>query len=135
MPAERPQAMLTARDLPRCALSDELEARLERVLRQEREQRAALQGLRPEEVPTAEGLTVRVVNNVVKKNEVKPRFFEAFGRTPRNYPEAFMFKQKVVLLFQQLDGVDMCLYCMYLQEYGEDAAPPNRKTGEPALGG
>jgi hypothetical protein len=120
--------MLSARDLPRCDLSDFLEARLERVLTEERAQRAALLGRRPEEVPTAQGLTVRVVNNVDRRSEVKPRFAEAFCAA-RGFPDAFLYKQKVVLLFQQIDGVDMCLYCLYLQEYGENAAPPNRKTG------
>ena len=36
---------------------------------------------------------------------------------------------QVTLLFQCIDGVDLCLYCMYMQEYGEDVPPPNRKSG------
>jgi hypothetical protein len=57
VPTERPQAMLTARDLPSCDLSDFLERRLERVLRQERELRAHMEGRHPSELRTAEGLT------------------------------------------------------------------------------
>lgn len=57
IPGERPQAMLTARDLPSCDLSDHLERRLDRVLREERLQRAAMEGRHPSEVRTAEGLT------------------------------------------------------------------------------
>ena len=34
---------------------------------------------------------------------------------------------QVILLFQNIDGVDLCLYCLYMQEYGEDAPEPNRK--------
>lgn len=63
------------------------------TLQEERRQRAAALGLLPEQVPTAEGLTVRVVNNVVKKNEVKLRFHEAFKND--GYAEAFLYKQKV----------------------------------------
>lgn len=62
---------------------------------EERHARAAALGVSPEQVPTAEGLTVRVVNNVVKKNEVKSRFYEAFRGD--GYPEAFLYKQKVRL--------------------------------------
>ena len=33
---------------------------------------------------------------------------------------------QVIVLFQQQDGVDVCLYCIYVQEYGEDCPAPNR---------
>ena len=57
VPTERPQAMLSARDLPTCDLSDHLEKRLDAALRAERLQRAAQEGRHPSEVRTAEGLT------------------------------------------------------------------------------
>ena len=31
------------------------------------------------------------------------------------------------MLFQKQDGVDVCLYCLYMQEYGDDCPAPNRK--------
>ena len=31
------------------------------------------------------------------------------------------------MLFQKQDGVDVCLYCLYMQEYGDDCPTPNRK--------
>lgn len=34
---------------------------------------------------------------------------------------------QVILLFQRMDGVDVCLYCLYMQEYGDDCPAPNRK--------
>jgi E1A/CREB-binding protein len=76
------------------------------------------------EVPTATGLQVRVINSVVKKCEVKSKFYEAFRGD--GYPEAFAYRQKVVVLFQKMDGVDVALYCMYVQEYGEECPLPNR---------
>ncbi len=36
---------------------------------------------------------VRVVNNVVKRNDVRSRLYAAVQG--ENYPEAFMYKQKV----------------------------------------
>lgn len=45
------------------------------------------------QIPAPEGLTVRVINNISKKAEVKPRFYEAFKN--EGYPEAFPFDQKV----------------------------------------
>jgi hypothetical protein len=83
-----------------------------------------LQGRNIWDVPTAEGLTVRVINNVIKKCEVKQKFYESFKGD--GYPEAFIYRQRVVILFQKIDGVDVALYCMYVQEYGHDSPPPNR---------
>lgn len=34
---------------------------------------------------------------------------------------------QVILLFQCIDGVDTCLYALYMQEYGDDCPAPNRK--------
>ena len=44
-------------------------------------------------MPTATGLTVRVINNVFKKMDVKPRFHDAFRKD--GYQGTFQFKQKV----------------------------------------
>jgi E1A/CREB-binding protein len=41
-------------------------------------------------VATAEGLTIRVVNSVIKKCEVKSRFHETFG--PEGYPGEFPYR-------------------------------------------
>lgn len=48
----RPQAMLEARDLPRCEISDFLQERLDKALAAERVQRAKEQGLPPKQVST-----------------------------------------------------------------------------------
>ena len=41
----------------------------------------------------ADGLTVRVINNITKKLDVKPKFLETFRN--EGYPEQFQYKQKV----------------------------------------
>lgn len=128
VPSERPQAMLTARDLAKCDLSQALEERLDRSLKLERDRRAAAAGIPAEQVASAVGtLTVRVINNVNKRCEVKPLFASSFSGA-EGYPLSFPYRQKVILLFQHLDGVDLCLYCLYVQEYGEDAPAPNTRT-------
>lgn len=82
-----------------------------------------LQGKSPQEVQAPEPLTVRMINSIKKKCEVKPKFHETF--TADGYVAELEYRQKVLLLFQSLDGVDVCLFCMYVQEYGRDCPAPN----------
>lgn len=120
--------MLTAQDLPKCRLSDVLENRLNKAVESERISRAKALNVDPASLKVATGLTVRVVNNVDRKSEVRANFAKEFCHDGR--PDAYLYKQKVIVLFQQIDGVDMCLFCMYLQEYDQDCPAPNARTGK-----
>ena len=31
------------------------------------------------------------------------------------------------MLFQRINGVDVALYCLYMQEYGDDCGAPNKR--------
>ncbi|XP_040378616.1 probable histone acetyltransferase HAC-like 3 isoform X1 [Oryza brachyantha] len=120
-----PSTILGACELPRTKLSDHIEQRLSQRLVQERQLRASALGKSVDEVPGVEGLIVRVVSSADRTLQVQPRFKDFFKK--EQYPGEFPYKSKAILLFQKNEGVDVCLFAMYVQEYGSACPSPNQR--------
>lgn len=46
----------------------------------------------------------------------------------KSYPEEFPYRCKCIVVFQNIDGVDVVLFALYVYEHGEDNPLPNKKT-------
>jgi E1A/CREB-binding protein len=71
-------------------------------------------------------IIIRQVTATDRKLEVRERMKKRYAKS--NYPEEFPFRCKCILAFQNLDGVDVILFALYLYEHGEDNPAPNKKT-------
>jgi len=60
-----------------------------------------------------------------RKLEVRERMQKRYAH--KNYPEEFPFRCKCIVVFQQIDGVDVVLFALYVYEHGEDNPAPNKR--------
>lgn len=51
------------------------------------------------------------------------------GRGTAEPPTKVNYRSKAIALFQKVDGLDVCIFCMYVQEYGGDDEFASTSTG------
>ena len=71
-------------------------------------------------------ITIRQVTSMDRKLEVRERMKRRYAF--KNYPDEFNFRCKCIVVFQNLDGVDVILFGLYVYEHDEDNPEPNRRT-------
>nr|CDS32842.2 histone acetyltransferase p300 [Hymenolepis microstoma] len=104
--------LLTARNLPRNRLSDFIEERVHRFLRNKKS-------------ITTGKVIIRVLSSVDKFMQVKP-LMRAYLQEERMSTEPFSYRQKVVFAFQEVDGNEVCIFGFYSHEHGLNSLPQNR---------
>jgi len=88
--------------------------------------------------PTAGEVTIRVLTAYRDKVEVKPQMRQYVDRykskeskshaNAEEYPDTFEYTNRAIFAWQEIDGVDVCVFGMHVQEYGEDCPEPNRQV-------
>jgi hypothetical protein len=102
---------MSAESLPECAVSSFIQAKV---------------GRRMEMIPNADKtVRVRVVSDSSRHfavPEVVRRHFRMAANSDGvvEPPSQVRYRQKAITLFQNIDGLDVCIFCMYVQEYDGD---------------
>ena len=103
-----------ASTLPRSALSDFLEAVVMERLRESGFEDAA------------STVTVRLTSNVEQYMELPVTITDNLRAPEGTCLSPYIpYRQKCILMFQNVDGVDICLFCLYVQEFDEKCPAPN----------
>mmetsp|Transcript_10114 Transcript_10114/g.23330 ORF Transcript_10114/g.23330 Transcript_10114/m.23330 type:complete len:1106 (-) Transcript_10114:153-3470(-) len=86
------------------------------------------EGVPPEKIEQTGALFVRQLSNLKDKaHQVKPRVYERYKDSPTNFPMEFPVTSKCICLFEEIEGVDVMLFGMYLYEYGHKCPQPNHR--------
>jgi len=69
---------------------------------------------------------IRVLSSYDKLLELKPAMKAKFGDTGK-MASTFPYRAKTIFAFEEIDGSEVCLFGMHVQEYGSDCPPPNSR--------
>ncbi|KAL3913187.1 MAG: hypothetical protein SGILL_006589 [Bacillariaceae sp.] len=110
----RDTQFLDSDSLAECAVSAFIQAKVHNVL---------------QKMPNADKtVTVRVISDSDRSFVVPKavrRYFRAGDDGP--LPETVQYRQKAIAMFQKIDGLDVCVFCMYCQEYGQEETGTGKK--------
>ncbi|ETV82018.1 hypothetical protein H257_05544 [Aphanomyces astaci] len=104
----------TAKSLPRSKLSDYLERRVAKVLQAE------------DQAMKHDKLIIRQVSNIDKTLMVRDKMYHRY-KDQAKYPSEHRFKSKCICMFQEIHGVSVLLFGMYVHEFDEQEAQCNAR--------
>ena len=69
-------------------------------------------------------VTIRVVSSSHKTLKTHSLMKDRYSQL---FPEQFPYQTKTLFAFEVIDGVDVCFFGMYMQEYGSECPAPNNR--------
>ncbi|CAK4619667.1 unnamed protein product [Aphanomyces euteiches] len=112
----------TAKSLPRSKLSDFLEKRVSKLLEVEMKDEIK-DSKEPSSLP--DKLIIRQVSNIEKTLMVRDKMFQRYKEA--KYPSEHRFKSKCICMFQEIHGVSVLLFGMYVHEFDQQEAKCNSR--------
>ena len=77
----------------------------------------------------ANTITIRLCSNRDHKLEVPRAIIDNMMTSDgARVPDSLAYRQKCILLFQNIDGIDVCLFCLYVHEFDDSCPAPNTST-------
>jgi len=124
----------SASDIPRTKLSEWLEGhvhkkveeRMNMLAREKADTENVSYSAAYKELSAGGPVTIRQVTSTDRKHEVRELMKERYA--DKNYPDEFLYRGKCIVVFQNIDGVDVVLFALYVYEHGDDNPLPNKKT-------
>jgi len=115
-----------AKEIAHTRASAYIERRVRECVEVEQKRLQEEDGVSFEDVPKTGGLFARQLSNRKdKSHNVRPRMQERYEGT--DFPTEFPVTSKCIVLFEEIDGVDVILFGMYLYEYGHRTPQPNHR--------
>jgi hypothetical protein len=76
-----------------------------------------------------ETITIRMTSNLDKSLEVPKQIIDNVrGLNSSVLPDMIGYKQKCIQLFQNIDGIDVSLFCLYVHEFDSSCPHPNQSS-------
>jgi len=121
-------------ELPRTILSDCLEKHVHTMLEAKKLELAGVQAVTENiSVDAAKKklgyggpIIIRQVTATERKLEVRERMKKRYAH--KNYPDEFPYRCKCLVVFQEMDGVDVVLFALYVYEHNENSPSPNQRA-------
>jgi E1A/CREB-binding protein len=115
-----------ASEIPHTRASCYIERRVRNKIAKEQRRILTEEGIDVKDVPRPGKLHVRQLSNLKDKcHQVRPRVYERYK--DQGFPMEFPVTSKCIVLFEEIEGVDVILFGMYLYEYGHKCPQPNHR--------
>ncbi|EED87256.1 hypothetical protein THAPSDRAFT_263785, partial [Thalassiosira pseudonana CCMP1335] len=116
-----------AEDLPRTKLSEHLEKHVREKFHEEMA-RMAKERSEKEDITYDGGgeIYIRQVSSMTRTLDVRERMRKRYSF--KNYPSEFKYRCKCIIVFQNLDGVDVILFGLYVYEHDETNPMPDQRA-------
>ena len=124
----------SAVELPRTLLSDTLEKHVHVMLEAKKLELASIKAAAEDitvdmaiiQLGYGGPIIIRQVTATERKLEVRERMKKRYAH--KNYPDEFPYRCKCLVVFQEMDGVDVVLFALYVYEHGQDSPSPNQRA-------